>query len=57
LSAGKYLSPRLYISYGVGLFTPGSVVTVRYRLTQHFNAEMQNGSLSSRAGVNYKIEK
>lgn len=57
LSVGKYLSPRLYISYGVGLFTPGEVVTVRYRLTQHFNAEMQNGSLSSRAGINYKIEK
>jgi translocation and assembly module TamB len=57
LTVGKYLSPRLYISYGVGLFTPGEVVTLRYRLSQHFNAEMQNGSLSSRAGINYKIEK
>lgn len=57
LTIGKYLSPRLYISYGVGLFTPGEVVTLRYRLSQHFNAEMQNGSLSSRAGINYKIEK
>ena len=28
---------------------------LQYR--QHFDAEMQNGSLSSRAGVNYKIEK
>lgn len=57
LTVGKYLSPRLYISYGVGLFTPGEVVTVRYRLTRHFDAEVQNGTLSSRAGVNYKIEK
>jgi translocation and assembly module TamB len=57
LSVGKYLSPRLYMSYGVGLFTPGQVVTVRYRLTPHFDAEIQNGTLSSRAGVNYKIEK
>ncbi len=57
LTVGKYLSPRLYIGYGVGLFTPGEVVTVRYRLTQHFDAEVQNGSISSRAGVNYKIEK
>jgi translocation and assembly module TamB len=32
LTVGKYLSPRLYISYGVGLFAPGEVVTVRYKL-------------------------
>jgi len=57
LTVGKYLSPRLYIGYGVGLFTPGEVVTVRYRLTRLFDAEVQNGSISSRAGVNYKIEK
>ena len=57
LTVGKYLSPRLYIGYGVGLFTPGEVVTVRYRLTRQFDAEVQNGSISSRAGVNYKIEK
>jgi translocation and assembly module TamB len=57
LTVGKYLSPRLYIGYGVGLFTPGEVVTVRYRLTRQFDAEVQNGSISSRAGINYKIEK
>ena len=57
LTVGKYLSPRLYLSYGVGLFTPGEVVTLRYRLTRHFDAEMANGTLSSRAGINYKIEK
>ena len=57
LTVGKYLSPRLYLSYGVGIFTPGEVVTLRYRLTRLFNIEIQNGTLSSRAGINYKIEK
>jgi translocation and assembly module TamB len=57
LSVGKYLSPRLYIGYGVGLFIPGQVVTLRYKLTRLFDFEMQNGTLSSRAGVNYRIEK
>ena len=57
LTVGKYLSPRLYLSYGVGLFTPGEVVTLRYRLTRLFNVEIQNGTLSSRAGINYKVEK
>jgi translocation and assembly module TamB len=57
LTIGKYLSPRLYLSYGVGLFTPGQVVTLRYRLTRRLNTELQNGTLSSRAGINYQIEK
>ncbi len=57
LSVGKYISPRLYLGYGVGLFKPGQVVTVRYKLTHLFDFEMQSGSLSSRAGVNYRIEK
>lgn len=57
LTVGKYLSPRLYLGYGVGLFTPGQVVTLRYKLTRLFDFEMQNGTLSSRAGINYRIEK
>ena len=57
LTIGKYLSPRLYLSYGVGLFAPGQVVTLRYRLSRHLNTELQNGTLSSRAGINYQIEK
>jgi len=57
LTVGKYLSPRLYMSYGVGLFTPGQVVTLRYKLTRLFNFELSNGTLSSRAGLNYKVEK
>ena len=57
LTVGKYLSPRLYLGYGVGLFTPGQVVTLRYKLTRLFDFEMQNGTLSSRAGINYRLEK
>ena len=33
LTVGEYLSPRLYLSYGVGLFEPGEVVALRYKLT------------------------
>ncbi|MDR2195779.1 MAG: translocation/assembly module TamB domain-containing protein [Gallionellaceae bacterium] len=57
LTIGKYLSPRLYLSYGVGLFTPGQVVTLRYRISRLFDFEMQNGTLSSRAGLNYRTER
>jgi hypothetical protein len=34
LVIGKYLSPKLYLSYGVGLFNPVSVLTMQYRVEQ-----------------------
>jgi translocation and assembly module TamB len=56
-TVGKYLSPRLYLSYGVGLFEPGEVITLRYRLSQRWNFEAQNATDFSRASLNYRIER
>jgi translocation and assembly module TamB len=56
-TVGQYLSPRLYISYGVGLFEPGQVVTLRYRLSRAVNVEASQSPKQQRAGVNYKVEK
>ncbi|HUH55409.1 MAG TPA: translocation/assembly module TamB domain-containing protein [Rhodanobacter sp.] len=56
-TVGKYLSPRLYLSYGVGLFEPGEVITLRYRLTRRWNFEAQQATEFSRASLNYRIEK
>lgn len=54
---GKYLSPKLYLSYGVGIFDPGEVVTLRYLFSRHWNFEAQNATTGSRAGINYRLEK
>ncbi|WP_049622627.1 translocation/assembly module TamB domain-containing protein [Frateuria defendens] len=56
-TVGKYLSPRLYLSYGVGLFEPGQVVTLRYRLSRRWNFEAQSATNFSRASLNYRIER
>ena len=56
-TVGKYLSPRLYLSYGVGLFEPGQVMTLRYRLSRRWNFEAQQATEFSRASLNYRIEK
>ncbi len=56
-TVGKYLSPKLYLSYGVGLFTPGEVVTLRYLISKRFNFEAQNATTGNRAGVNYRLER
>jgi translocation and assembly module TamB len=56
-TAGKYLSPRLFLSYGVGLFTPGQVITLRYTLNRFLQFEAENATTGNRASFNYRIEK
>jgi translocation and assembly module TamB len=55
-TVGKYLSPKLYLSYGVGLFTPGEVVSLKYLFNKRWNFEAQNATTGNRAGINYRWE-
>ena len=55
-TVGKYLSPKLYLSYGVGLFTPGEVVSLKYLFNRRWNFEAQNATTGNRAGLNYRWE-
>jgi translocation and assembly module TamB len=57
LTVGQYLSPRLYLSYGVGLFEPGDVITLRYKLSEALALKTQRGPEDTRAGIEYRIEK
>lgn len=56
-TVGKYLSPKLYLSYGVGIFEPGEVVTLRYLFHRRWNFEAQSATNGNRAGINYRYEK
>jgi translocation and assembly module TamB len=57
LTIGEYLSPRLYLSYGVGLFEPGEVIALRYKITKDVGVRIQRGTEETRAGVEYRIER
>lgn len=57
LTIGEYLSPRLYLSYGVGLFEPGEVIALRYKLSDDVGVRVQRGTEETRAGIEYRIEK
>ena len=57
LTVGQYLSPRLYLSYGVGLFDPGEVITLRYKLSDELALKVEQGNERSRGGIEYRIEK
>jgi len=54
---GKYLSPRLYVSYGVSLLGTGQVVTLKYLLRKGFDIEIESSTVESRGSVNWRKEK
>ncbi len=46
LLIGKYLSPKLYIGYGVGLFDAAMVLRIRYQLAEQLFLETETGEQS-----------
>jgi translocation and assembly module TamB len=55
LTIGKYLSPRLFLSYGVGLFQPGHFFRMQYDLSRRFKLVGESG-LNQGGDVLYTIE-
>jgi translocation and assembly module TamB len=53
--AGKYLSPRVYVAYGVGLYEPINVLRVRYLLSRKFTLQAETGTRDS-GDILYRIE-
>ncbi|UCF19381.1 MAG: translocation/assembly module TamB domain-containing protein [Gemmatimonadota bacterium] len=54
--AGKYLSPKLYVAYGVGLFEPIEVIRVRYLISRRFTLQAETGSRDS-GDILFRIER
>jgi translocation and assembly module TamB len=53
---GRYLAPKLYVSYGVGLVESVNKVNVRYELTDHWKLEAESG-IHQGADILYSIER
>jgi translocation and assembly module TamB len=56
LTVGKYLTPKLYISYGKSLFTGSNLFRLRYDIFKQWQIETQNGGGESGADLYYKLE-
>jgi translocation and assembly module TamB len=56
LTVGKYLSPKLFISYGVGLFQPGSSFRLQYDIGRGFKLATETG-VESGGDLLYTIER
>ncbi|GGB86030.1 DUF490 domain-containing protein [Marinobacterium zhoushanense] len=53
---GKYLSPELYIKYGVGLINPVNTFLMRYQLSKRLSLETQTSAEGSGGDLIYSFE-
>jgi len=57
LMLGKFLSPRLYVAYGVALFGDGQVFSIKYLLTEQWDLQVEASQRETRGSVNYRLER
>lgn len=57
LGFGKYLSPKLYVGYGVSMVGSGSVLTLKYLLSRGFDVEVESSTVETKGSVNWRKEK
>jgi translocation and assembly module TamB len=53
---GTYIAPRVYASYGIGLFDNENVVRVRYDLQRGFGITLTSGQKESGADLSFRFE-
>ena len=56
-TVGKYLSPKLYVSYGIGLFNPVSTLSLRYTLSSNWRLETQSSGAATGGDIIYSIDR
>jgi translocation and assembly module TamB len=54
---GTYIAPRVYVSYGVGLFETENVIRVRYDLKRGFGITATSGQKETGVDLSYRIER
>jgi len=54
---GKYLSPRLYVSYSIGLIDPVNIFRVRYRFSKRWAVQSESSSIGNGLDLLYSITK
>ena len=56
LVVGRYLSPELYVSYGVGLIESINSINLRYQLSERWHVEAESGEYQG-ADLLFSIER
>jgi translocation and assembly module TamB len=53
---GTYIAPRLFVSYGVGIFDRENIFSARYDLSKRFGVKATSGDKESGFDLNYRFE-
>ncbi len=53
---GTYIAPRLFVSYGVGVFERENIISARFDLSESFGIKASSGSKESGIDLNYRFE-
>ncbi len=56
LVIGKYLTPKLYINYGIGLFDPVSTLRIQYAISSNWKLVTESSGIASGGDLFYTIE-
>jgi translocation and assembly module TamB len=54
---GRYLTPSLYVSYGVGLFQPVNTLTLRFAISSRWRLVTESSSQTKSGDLIYHIER
>ena len=57
VDVGTYIAPDLYISYGIGLFERGNVISVRYDIAKGFGIKATSGKNAEGVDLSYTVER
>ena len=57
VSVGTYIAPRVFVSYGIGVFDESSVISVRYDLGRGWGIMGTSGERQTGVDVSYTIER
>ena len=53
---GKYVTPRLYLNYGVGLVVPVNIIRLRYTVSKRVSVQTETSTLGNGADVYYSFQ-
>jgi len=53
---GTYIAPRVYASYGIGLFDQVNIIRVRYDLTEGFGITLTSGARDEGVDLSYRFK-
>ena len=57
VNVGMYVLPRLFISYGIGVFEDGNVVSARYDIGRGFGIKATSGERDTGLDISYTIDR